>query len=124
MPSAGENIVMTSGDYSDYSMYGHFVVINDFSLSEQHERYLEELPQVPILEYGGYVPIPENERKSPRESTRYVRHDVPIDTGKTRKEYPSLDGFQAFLLQKNLIREIEVTEVHYDSIGTKYSNVD
>jgi hypothetical protein len=109
MPKAGETFVLTSGDYSDYTIRGHYRAKRDFSLREEKDRYVEQLPMVPVLQYGEIVPDP-----TARMGRRWVLFDVPRDTGEMRKEYSSIDGFQAHLVRQDLVEELEVVEFNYD----------
>jgi hypothetical protein len=106
----GHKVVLTQGDYSDYQMCGHFVAAKDFDIREAYQDYKLNLPMVPVMKAGEW-------HDNPR---RWVRYDTPVDTGEVRKEWASIDGFQAYLIRQGLVKEIEVTELHYDRIVGAY----
>jgi hypothetical protein len=107
MPKKGDFFFFTQGDYSDYSVYGHFVVLKDFNILEQNVKYNETvLPELPILKYGEWMDNPR----------RWVKYPAPVDTGKTRPDYHSLDGFQAFLLRQRLVDNLDCRNFHYDNL--------
>ena len=107
MPRKGEAFVMTQGDYSDYTIMGHFVATQDFLMSEAYAEYraldLGEEPYECHYEYprGGVA----------------IKHDPPII--KMRKVYHTCDGFQAFLLRKELVTNLDCREFSYDYDMTK-----
>lgn len=118
----GDLFVSTCGDYSDYTIHAHFRATKDFSYAEMREKYVEQLPMVPVMKSGEWLPktkeeIALNNRKYYSQLTRtykWVQFETPVDTGELRKEYPTIDGFHAFLIRQNLVEEVDCVEYNYD----------
>jgi hypothetical protein len=125
----GDPFVLTSGDYSDYTIRAHFRATKDFLFCEAYSAYIESLPMVPVLKYGemrkkdphqfalemnAYEGRPKNSWGIKPSQMRYVKFDTPIDTGEIRKEYSSIDGFNAFLIREGYVEEFDCPEYNFD----------
>jgi hypothetical protein len=104
MPKKGEIICLTTGEYSDYSIVGHFEVLKDFSLKEQRQAYADtKVANVPVMLYGYWT-----------ENKKYIRYEKPIPTGEFRKPYWSVDEWQAWLMREGFLKDLDVTEYNCD----------
>lgn len=121
----GDLFVSTSGDYSDYIIRAHFRASKDFSYGEMREKYVEQLPMVPVMKTGEWVDKSKEEYERDKlkyrgysvlapSKQKFVIYDEPVDTGELRKEYSTIDGFHAFLIRQGLVEEVDCVEYNYD----------
>jgi hypothetical protein len=108
MPKKGDLFVITSGEYSDYSICGHFIAKESFSYKEKRDAYNSiDLGHEPVLKYGEWADNPR----------RWINYDVPEPTLETRPVYHSIDGFMAYLIRENLVEEMNCEDFNDDYIG-------
>ncbi len=100
MPRKNDLFCMSEGSYSDYRLAGHFRAAQDFSMKEVSRSFLAtDLGTEPVLEYFDRTVRP------------YRRLEVPVQTG-VRPVEKTLDSFQAYLLRKELVENVDVTEYY------------
>lgn len=106
MPKKGELFVITDGEYSDYSIRAHFRAKSDFNLKQEYrENFPKTLKMVPVMRYGEYIKDPARPF-----GARWLKYNIPRETGEMRKEYADTDKFLAYLIREDLVEEVDCPE--------------
>ena len=105
MNNKNDIICFSEGEYSDYGLMGHFIVLELFSCKLESDAYLTEVePEIDVMEYFD------------RSGGPWKRLETPVKIG-TCAPAKNGDGFQAFLIRKKLIKPFDVKEYHVGSYG-------
>lgn len=105
----GDIFFLSSGDYSDYHVNGHFRVLADFDMDEVKQSFHRAQPKTKMVE----------RRYGYNEKREFVAFSTPRMV--KEKHTPSQEEFVSFLIQLELIEPVnEIREFHNSDLGLAY----